>query len=70
MDSLVPGLSRLQRDLLREFFARSRGFALTGGGALVGFHLGHRTSQDLDLFTRPPADLIEARRWLTRQLRL
>lgn len=25
-------------------------WTLTGGGALVGFHLGHRTTRDLDLF--------------------
>jgi hypothetical protein len=30
-------LSRLQRDLLEAFFARSQGFFLTGGAALAGF---------------------------------
>lgn len=44
-------LSLLQRTVLREFFARERGFFLTGDGALAGFHLGHRTTDDLDLFT-------------------
>lgn len=63
MDS-SPGLSRLQAELLREFFARERRFVLTGGGALVGFHLQHRTSDDLDLFTKPPVDLAEGRRAL------
>lgn len=58
------GLSRLQKDLLREFFARERRFVLTGGGALVGFHLRHRTSQDLDLFTRPAVSLEDGRRAL------
>lgn len=38
MVSSRRGLSGLQQDLLREFFARNRGFALTGGGALIGFH--------------------------------
>jgi hypothetical protein len=47
---------------LREFFARERRFVLSGGGALVGFHLMHRTSKDLDLFTKPPVDLAEGRR--------
>lgn len=61
MDS-SPGLSRLQHDLLREFFARERRFVLTGGGALVGYHLHHRTSDDLDLFAKPPARIEEARR--------
>lgn len=56
------GLSRLQRDLLREFFARERRFVLTGGGALVGYHLHHRTSDELDLFGKPPAHADEARR--------
>lgn len=57
MDCSPNGLSPLQRDLLREFFARERRFVLTGGGALVGFHLHHRTSQDLDLFAKPPVDV-------------
>src|SRR5262249_35372481 len=33
-------------------FRRERGFFLTGGAALAGFHLCHRTTDDLDLFTR------------------
>ena len=57
-----PRLSRLQQDLLREFFSRERRFVLTGGGALVGYHLHHRTSDDLDLFAKPPARVEEARR--------
>ena len=43
-------LDRLQRDLLDAFFRRETRFFLTGGAALAGFHLGHRTTQDLDLF--------------------
>lgn len=51
-DYLPPSrLSPLQLDALREFFARERGFFLTGGAALAGFHLGHRATDDLDLFT-------------------
>lgn len=57
-------LNELQQDLLREFFARERRFVLTGGGALAGFHLQHRTSNDLDLFGKPPIDLMEGRRAL------
>ncbi len=38
-------------DVLRAFFARERSFFLTGGAALAGFHLKHRTTMDLDLFT-------------------
>lgn len=44
-------LSPLQAEVLTEFFRRERGFFLTGGGALAAFHLGHRTTDDLDLFT-------------------
>src|SRR5262245_11097085 len=44
-------LSALQQDFLRSFFQREDRFFLTGGAALVGFHLGHRETHDLDLFT-------------------
>lgn len=63
MDS-SRGLSALQADLVREFFAREHRFVLTGGGALVGYHLRHRTSDDLDLFTKPPVTLEDGRRAL------
>jgi hypothetical protein len=43
-------LTALQKDVLDAFFQRERGFFLTGGAALAGFHLGHRTTDDLDLF--------------------
>jgi hypothetical protein len=52
MASFAPSkLTSLQRDVLDAFFQRERGFFLTGGAALAGFHLGHRTTDDLDLFT-------------------
>lgn len=52
MASLVPSkLTALRREILDAFFQRERGFFLTGGAALAGFHLGHRTTDDLDLFT-------------------
>ena len=44
-------LSALQDAVLEAFFAMERGFFLSGGGALVGFHLQHRETTDLDLFT-------------------
>jgi len=50
-------LSRFQREILEGFFERQEGFFLTGGGALAGYHLGHRSTQDLDLFTR--SDLMD-----------
>ena len=60
MASSAPSkLTALQRDVLDAFFQRERGFFLTGGAALAGFHLGHRATDDLDLFTRdaPAFDL-------------
>jgi hypothetical protein len=47
----MADLSPLQREVLHALFARERGFFLTGGAALVGFYLHHRTTDDLDLFT-------------------
>ncbi len=47
----MTGLDSFQQEILTAFFERQRGFFLTGGAALVGFHLQHRTTLDLDLFT-------------------
>jgi hypothetical protein len=44
-------LTSLQIDFLDAFFRREDRFFLTGGAALAGFHLGHRETHDLDLFT-------------------
>lgn len=44
-------LDRFQQEVLAAFFARQEGFFLTGGGALAGYYLDHRSTQDLDLFT-------------------
>jgi hypothetical protein len=44
-------LDRFQQEVLTAFFARQEGFFLTGGGALAGYYLDHRSTQDLDLFT-------------------
>lgn len=43
-------LTPLQTALLDAFFRHEKRFFLTGGAALAGFHLGHRETQDLDLF--------------------
>ncbi len=48
-------LTRLQAEILEAFFQRDERFFLTGGGALAGYHLGHRETHDLDLFTLAPA---------------
>jgi hypothetical protein len=58
--SLQSRLSALQRELLEAFFALEQRFTLTGGSALGGFHLGHRESLDLDLFSHEPTDLDQA----------
>ena len=43
-------LTAFQREVLEATFSREQGLFLTGGAALV-YHLGHRTTDDLDLFT-------------------
>ncbi len=55
-------LTKLQEDLLHAFFARERRFFLTGGAALGGFYFGHRTTEDLDLFSPPGPSLDDAER--------
>lgn len=60
-------LTQLQRDVLEAFFAREQGFFLTGGAALAGYHLGHRETLDLDLFTTD-ADAFERSRHVLADL--
>jgi hypothetical protein len=50
-------LTSLQVEILEAFFRREDRFYLTGGGALAGYHLGHRETHDLDLFT--PTSAVE-----------
>lgn len=57
MDSSRNRLTPLQRDLVTAFFDREQRLFLTGGGALVGFYFGHRTTEDLDLFGMPDLTL-------------
>jgi predicted nucleotidyltransferase component of viral defense system len=45
-------LTPLQNNFLKEFFLHTQDFYLTGGTALSAFHLQHRYSEDLDLFTQ------------------
>ncbi len=54
-------LTELQRAVLSEFFRRERGFFLTGGAALAGYYLGHRRTDDLDLFTTDEAAFSRSR---------
>lgn len=60
-------LTALQRDLLASFFARDRRTFLTGDAALAGFHLGHRTTDDLELFTFP--ERLDAQQVMRQQTR-
>jgi predicted nucleotidyltransferase component of viral defense system len=48
-------LSALQHDFVEAFFKEPSAFFLTGGAALAGYYLGHRFTDDLDLFS-PPAE--------------
>lgn len=45
-------LTSLQRRILRVLAGLTPPWTLTGGGALAGIYLGHRTTRDLDLFWR------------------
>ncbi len=53
---VLSRITPLQRDLLEGFFQREPRFFLPGGAALAGYHIGHRETADLDLFTT--ADLL------------
>lgn len=55
-------LTPLQRDLLASFFSRDTRTFLTGGAALAGYYLGHRSTDDLDLFAFPGSDLDDIER--------
>jgi predicted nucleotidyltransferase component of viral defense system len=63
-------LTALQAEILQAFFRREQGFFLTGGAALAGFHLGHRETHDLDLFTLtgPLTGGVDAVRDLAREI--
>jgi predicted nucleotidyltransferase component of viral defense system len=52
-------LKPLQEEILLLFFEREDRFFLSGGAALAGFHLKHRTTADLDLFA-DSADVLDA----------
>jgi len=65
MVSSAPSrLTALQRELAEAFFRREQRMFLTGGAALAGYYLGHRTTDDLDLFGPPGIDLARAARTL------
>ncbi len=70
MERRSSRLTRLQVEVLEAFFEREQRFFLTGGAALAGYHLGHRETHDLDLFTLTPAmdDGVRALRDAARSL--
>ena len=55
-DKLTP----LQRRIVRVLSTLTPPWTLTGGGALAGVYLGHRTTRDLDLFWRDRTALGES----------
>jgi hypothetical protein len=61
-ESHAEWLTPLQLAVLERFFATDAGkrFFLTGGTALAAFHLHHRLSVDLDLFTLDDLAMREA----------
>jgi Nucleotidyl transferase AbiEii toxin, Type IV TA system len=63
-------LTPLQAEILDSFFTLESRFYLTGGGALAGFHLRHRETHDLDLFTLSPVleDGVRGLRAVAREL--
>lgn len=58
----LNGLTNLQRDILEILADLVPRWTLSGGAALVGFHLHHRTTRDLDLFWHDTNAIEEARR--------
>ena len=61
----MTGLSPAQAKFLERFFAEpfASTFYLTGGTALAAYHLRHRVSLDLDLFSPSAEDVTYAARW-------
>lgn len=64
MDSQLTPLQRRVIGLLAGL-----GWALTGGGALGGYHLGHRTTRELDLLWHGRAELERLPAEVERRLR-
>lgn len=62
-------LSELQARVLQALAGIEPTWTLTGGGALAGFHLGHRTTRDLDLFWHGQTSIADVRRDVLARLR-
>lgn len=63
-------LTPLQWEALAALAGIEPPWTLTGGGALCGFHLGHRETRDLDLFFHGKDALEDVPREVERRLRL
>jgi predicted nucleotidyltransferase component of viral defense system len=61
-------LDALQLRILETLAAVEPRFVLSGGAALAGVHLGHRTTRDLDLFWRLRDDLGDLPRVIEHRL--
>lgn len=61
-------LSELQARVLKLLAGIEPAWTLTGGAALAGFHLGHRTTRDLDLFWHGQTSIDAVRREVTSRL--
>jgi len=61
-------LSDLQARVLAALADVEPPWTLTGGAALAGFHLGHRTTRDLDLFWHGARSIAEMRREVVARL--
>lgn len=62
------GLTPLQRRVLELLADAEPRWTLSGGGALVGFHLKHRATRDLDLFWQGCRSLGTSREWVASTL--
>ena len=61
-------LSDLQARVLEVLAGIEPAWTLTGGAALAGFHLGHRTTRDLDLFWHGLDSIEDVRGEVVRRL--
>lgn len=61
-------LSPLQARVLHRLAGMQPPWTLTGGAALAGFHLGHRSTRDLDLFWHGQGTVVEVRREVVARL--
>jgi hypothetical protein len=67
--TVTSRLSPLQEHVLDTLAGMEPAWTLFGAAALIGFHLGHRTTRDLDLAFRPRVQLGEIPREVEARLR-